>query len=118
MRLYKLASVLSLACGLIAAGCTSTPARWSKDLVFELQCGMSVKEVEQRTGRELVDRSSSGSVRDPRGTHTSESDDHRTIVWFTFSSDKLRGFRVTWSEAVIGFGFPKNTSFISLCEER
>lgn len=117
MHLYKLALAPILACCLVAAGCSSAPARWSKDLVFELQCGMSVKEVEQRMGRELVDRSSAGSVRDPRGTHTSESGDHRTIVWFTFSSSKLRGFRITWSEAAIGFGFPKNTSFISLCDE-
>ena len=54
-------------------------------------------------------------MKDARGTHAVKSDDLRTAVWFTFIEDKLQGFQVTWSEAMVGYGGVNRTSYVDLC---
>jgi hypothetical protein len=76
---------------------------------------MNVSDVQKAIGKELADQTRDGSVKDPRGTHAVESEDLRTAVWFTFAENKLQGFRVTWSEALVGYGGIKRTSYINLC---
>jgi hypothetical protein len=107
--------ILILLCAQLLLACSSIPAQWSKDLIFELRCGMNVAEIERATGRHIEDKTAGGTVKDSRGTHTIESDDHRTIVWFVFSEKGLRSLRISWSEAAIGYGVPKSTSQIDLC---
>jgi hypothetical protein len=100
---------------LAIAGCVSSPATWSKELIFQTRCGMTVGDVQKAIGKDLADQTGGGSVKDPRGTHAVKSDDLRTAVWFTFVQDKLQGFQVTWSEARIGHGGISRTSYIDLC---
>jgi hypothetical protein len=100
---------------LFLASCAVSPAPWSKELVFQFRCGMSLTDVQQALGKKLIDETRGGAVKDPRGTHAVESEDLRTVVWFTFLENKLHGFRVAWSEAAVGYGGMKRTSYIDLC---
>lgn len=97
------------------AGCANSPAAWSKELVFQLRCDMTVNDVQQAIGRKIMDETRGGAIKDPRGTHAVESDDLRTVVWFTFLENKLQGFRIGWSDALIGYGGMNRTSYIDLC---
>jgi hypothetical protein len=110
--------ILLLLCAQLLLACSSVPAQWSKDLIFELRCGMSVAEVERVTGRHIEDKTTGGAAKDSRGTHAIESDDHRTIVWLVFLERGLQSFRISWSEAAIGYGVPKSTSQIDLCSAK
>lgn len=107
--------VLAAVAVLTMGGCVSAPAPWSKELIFQLRCEMTVGDVQKVIGKDLADQTNGGSVKDPRGTHAVKSDDLRTAVWFTFTQNKLQGFQVTWSEALIGYGGINRTSYINLC---
>jgi hypothetical protein len=110
------AAMIVAAVAVLALGsCVSSPAPWSKELVFQLRCGMSVSDVQKAIGRNLADQTSGGVVKDSRGTHAVKSDDLRTAVWFTFLDNRLQGFQITWSEAVVGYGGINRSSYIDLC---
>jgi hypothetical protein len=112
----NVAKVIAIVAAVLTlSACVSSPAPWSKELVFQLRCGMSLSAVQKAIGRDLADQTSGGSVKDPRGTHAVKSDDLRTAVWFTFLENKLQGFQVTWSEALVGYGGINRTSYIDLC---
>jgi hypothetical protein len=104
-----------VAIALLSLGCSTAPVSWSKKLVFQLRCGMAVGQVEQAIGKKLIDETRGGQVKDSRGTHAVQSEDLRTVVWFSFAENGLQGFRIAWSEATVGFGNMKETPYMQLC---
>ena len=115
MKYRVVTFILATVCALALGGCVTSPAPWSKELIFQLRCGMSLNAVQKAIGKDLADQTRGGAVGDARGTHAVKSDDLRTAVWFTFIEDKLQGFQVTWSEAVVGYGGVNRTSYVDLC---
>jgi len=67
---HSAANVILAAVAVLALGsCVTSPAPWSKELVFQLRCGMSLSDVQKTIGRDLADQTSGGAVKDSRGTH-------------------------------------------------
>ena len=77
----------------VLAGCAG-PARWAEEFELVAKCDMSVNEVEQITGRAVIEREV------PRPHHTHVVKDGRTVLWLVIRDQKLKSVQVAWEGTI------------------
>jgi hypothetical protein len=91
-------------------GCAMARGRWAENLEGQLQCGMSVQEVQQLTDRDVLELDSPPAG---RGTHYVGSETAFARLWLWF--DAANGLQWTRVERVSGLKTVESEPQRELC---
>jgi hypothetical protein len=100
-------TLVALSLALLATGCAASPGKWARDVAPQLQCDMTIKEVETKAQRPVKD------LKRAWGTHFVE--DGGTDLWMTFDDGRLKSYQVAW---VSGLKMIEKEPPVSLCDAR